>query len=85
VPKDWDVVGLGIVGDEFFPILLKILEWETVLGTLEMLLHYYKNNFTRHCPNIKEAVTKFDRLEKCLMIFGGGRFHLQRRSQLIVS
>ena len=23
-----------------------------------MLLHYYKNNFTRHCPNIKEAVTK---------------------------
>jgi len=34
VLKDWDVVGLGIVGDEFFPILLKILEWETVLGTL---------------------------------------------------
>ena len=34
MPKDWDVVGLGIVGDEFFPILLKIIEWETVLGTL---------------------------------------------------
>ena len=52
MPKDWDVVGLGIVGDEFFPILLKILEWETVLGTLEMLLHYYKNNFTRDTAQI---------------------------------
>jgi hypothetical protein len=33
VPKDWEV-GLGVVGDDFFPILLKILDWESVLDTL---------------------------------------------------
>ena len=34
---------------------------------------------------LTEVVTNFNRLVKYLMIFGGGRFHLQRRSQLTVS
>jgi hypothetical protein len=34
VLKDWEV-GLGVVGDEFFLILLKFLDWETTLDTLE--------------------------------------------------
>jgi len=34
---------------------------------------------------LTEVVTKFNRLVKYLMIFGGGRFHLQRRSQLTIS
>ena len=34
---------------------------------------------------LTEVVTKFNRLVKYLMIFGGGHFHLQRRSQLTVS
>jgi hypothetical protein len=33
VPKDWEV-GLVVVGDGVFSILPKILDWETVLGTL---------------------------------------------------
>ena len=33
VPKDWEM-GLRVVWDEFFLILLKFLDWETVLGTL---------------------------------------------------
>jgi len=33
VPKDWEV-GLGVGRDEFFSILPKFLDWETVLGTL---------------------------------------------------
>ena len=33
MPKDWEV-GLGVVGDEFFPILPKFLDWETILGIL---------------------------------------------------
>ena len=35
-PKDLEV-GLRVVRDEFFSILPKILDWESVLDTLEML------------------------------------------------
>jgi hypothetical protein len=34
---------------------------------------------------LTEAVKKSNRLEKCLMINGGGHFHLRRRSQLTIS
>ena len=37
VPKDWEM-GLRVVWDEFFLILLKFLDWETVLGTLRDVL-----------------------------------------------
>lgn len=33
MPKDWEVV-LGVVGDDFFLILPKFVNWDTVLGTL---------------------------------------------------
>ena len=33
MPKDWEV-GLGVVGDDFFPILPKIIDWESGLDTL---------------------------------------------------
>jgi len=33
VPKNWEV-GLRVVGDEFFKILPKFLDWEIVWGTL---------------------------------------------------
>jgi hypothetical protein len=33
VLKDWEV-DLGVVGHEFFSILPKFLDWESLLGTL---------------------------------------------------
>jgi hypothetical protein len=39
VLKDWEV-GLGVVGDYFFVVLPKILDWESVLGTLGDALNF---------------------------------------------
>ena len=64
MPKDWEV-GLGVGRDEFFSILPKFLDWETVLGTLgdalnlNCILHGFYRNFdsppdkTTHPINIK--------------------------------
>jgi len=43
-------VGLGIVGDEFFLFLLKILDWEALLGTLGDTLR--KKSFPRDMKGV---------------------------------
>jgi len=37
VPKDWEM-GLGVIGDEFFSILPKFLDWEAILVILGVAL-----------------------------------------------
>ena len=47
--------------------------------------HYYKNNFARHCPNIKGGGHKIQLSHKISEDFRRQTFYFRRRSQLTVS
>jgi hypothetical protein len=53
VPKDWEV-GFGVIGDEFFSILPKFMDWDTLMGTLGDALRTAKE----HLRNLNSRICK---------------------------